>query len=79
MSKKLTFTKKPTTKETSAALDAFVSGEQPPKGEKSKRFTFDVPESLHRRVKAGCAARGIDMADLMRAYLEKEFPNEKQP
>jgi hypothetical protein len=77
MSKKITIARKPTVQPatmTSAALDAFVSGEKRPTGEKHKRFTFDVPESLHRRVKAGCAARGIDMADLMRAYLAKEFP-----
>jgi hypothetical protein len=80
MSKKITIARKPTaqsatrTSDSSAALDAFVTGEKRSAGEKHKRFTFDVPESLHRRVKAGCATRGIDMADLMRAYLEKEFP-----
>ncbi len=83
MSKKITIASKPTAQpatqvnDTSAALDAFVSGgkqQAQPTQEKTKRFTFDVPESLHRRVKAGCAARGIDMADLMRVYLEREFP-----
>jgi len=32
-------------------------------GERMKRFTIDVKESLHRRVKAKCALRGVKMAD----------------
>jgi predicted DNA binding CopG/RHH family protein len=42
--------------------------------EKMSRFTIDVPESLHRRVKMQCAARGQKMADMMRDLLEREFP-----
>ena len=38
------------------------------------RFTIDVPESLHRRVKMQCAGRGTKMADMMRELLEREFP-----
>jgi hypothetical protein len=57
--------------------DAWVSGGSQPAtstGERMKRFTFDVPESLHRRVKAACAARGKDMADEMRRILQEQFP-----
>ena len=43
-------------------------------GERMKRFTIDVPESLHRRVKAQCALRGVKMADYLRQTLEKLFP-----
>jgi len=43
-------------------------------GERMKRFTIDVPESLHRRIKAGCALRGVKMADYLRETLEKLFP-----
>jgi hypothetical protein len=43
-------------------------------GERMKRFTIDVPESLHRRVKAECALRGVKMADYLRETLEKLFP-----
>lgn len=43
--------------------------------ERLARFTFDVPESLHRRVKMQCAARGLKMTDIMREFLEREFPN----
>ncbi len=42
-----------------------------------KRFTFDVPLDLHTRVKSQCAARGTNMADLIRGFLEKEFPATK--
>jgi hypothetical protein len=45
-----------------------------PAPERMARFTFDVPESLHRRVKTECAARGVRMADVMRGILEREFP-----
>jgi predicted DNA binding CopG/RHH family protein len=43
-------------------------------GERMKRFTIDVPESLHRRIKAECALRGVKMADYLRQKLEKLFP-----
>ena len=39
-----------------------------------KRLTLDVPEDLHRRVKTGCAARGEKIADVVRRYLDEEFP-----
>lgn len=39
-----------------------------------KRLTLDVPEELHRRVKSGCAVRGEKIADVVRRYLDTEFP-----
>ncbi|RYC29360.1 hypothetical protein D3273_24265 [Lichenibacterium minor] len=42
--------------------------------ETMKRFTIDVPASLHTRVKIGCAQRGLKMADVLREMLEREFP-----
>jgi hypothetical protein len=45
-----------------------------PEREPFKRFTFDVPESLHRRVKRACVDRGVEMAELMRQLLKNEFP-----
>ncbi len=74
--KKTLITPKPSQLDKSVLdAEAWVSGESTtPTGERMKRFTFDVPEKLHRRVKAGCATRGVDMADLMRDFLEKEFP-----
>jgi ParG len=40
-----------------------------------KRFTIDVPESLHTRVKVACAQRGLKMADVLREMMEREFPS----
>ena len=39
-----------------------------------KRLTLDIPEELHRRVKSGCASRGEKIADVVRRYLDAEFP-----
>ena len=39
-----------------------------------KRLTLDIPEELHRRVKAGCATRGEKIAEVVRRYLDAEFP-----
>ena len=40
----------------------------------TKRFTVDVPAPLHRRVKLTCVERGLNMADVVRDLLEREFP-----
>jgi hypothetical protein len=42
--------------------------------EPMKRFTIDVSEGLHKRIKMQCAARGAKMADVIRDMLEQEFP-----
>ena len=36
----------------------------------SVRFTIDVPRDLHRRYKAACSLRGVNMADEIRAFIE---------
>jgi ParG len=46
----------------------------PAPAEAMKRFTIDVPVSLHTRIKAQCALRGEKMADVIRALLDCEFP-----
>jgi hypothetical protein len=45
--------------------------------EPTKRFTIDVTESLHKRIKGQCAMRGVIMADAIRELLEREFPAAK--
>jgi hypothetical protein len=40
-----------------------------------KRFTIDVEETLHKRIKAECAMRGAKMADVIRDLLVKAFPS----
>ncbi len=46
----------------------------PAPAEPMKRFTIDVPEGLHKRVKAHCAMNGLAMADVIREFLEAKFP-----
>ncbi len=70
-----------------ADADSWVSAPRPvdvsessvlapePPAEPMKRFTIDVPESLHRRVKIACAQRGTRMADEIRILLAREFPD----
>jgi hypothetical protein len=41
--------------------------------DKFKRLTIDIPDSLHRKLKASCAERGIRMADLLRDLIEKNL------
>jgi predicted DNA binding CopG/RHH family protein len=38
-----------------------------------KRFTIDVPVSLHKRIKAKCATEGVKIADVLREILETLF------
>ena len=42
-----------------------------------KRFTIDVPADLHKRIKTHCAMRGENMADVLRALLVREFPDDQ--
>jgi len=46
----------------------------PQAAEPMKRFTIDVTEELHKRIKSQCAQRGAKMADVIRELLEREFP-----
>ncbi len=65
--------KRPDAEEANAA-DDWVTRREVGEGEPMKRFTIDVPQSLHTRIKTQCAMRGSKMADVIRALLEKEFP-----
>jgi hypothetical protein len=59
-----------------AKADAWVAEREPPVPapvEAMKRFTIDVPLSLHTRIKVQCATRGVKMADVIREMLEREF------
>jgi hypothetical protein len=38
-----------------------------------KRLSIEVPEQLHRRIKIGCATRGVKLSDVVRKLLAKEF------
>jgi hypothetical protein len=45
-----------------------------PEGE-PMRFSMLMPRELHRRVKTQCAQRGLIIADVIREFLEREFPS----
>jgi predicted DNA binding CopG/RHH family protein len=42
--------------------------------ERMKRLTIEVPESLHTRVKVGCAKKGLKISDEVREMLSERFP-----
>ena len=44
------------------------------KPEPTKRVCVDLPQSLHVRVKIGCAKDDISITQLVRDYLERKFP-----
>jgi hypothetical protein len=73
--KKVSFgAKRPTVVTPAGEIDHWVenqTGDEP-----TKRFTVDVPVSLHRRVKCRCAMENHIMADVIRQILEKRFPPE---
>ena len=76
MAKKITITAKPSRSagDTEKAAEQWVASGKAESTEAMKRFTIDVPESLHRRIKIQCAAQGLKMADEIRALLDKHFP-----
>ena len=78
MSKKVSFAPKPTAKTPDqwvqgTAAAAAKKGQGTAQAETMKRFTIDVPTSLHARIKIACAQRGTKMADEIRTLLEKHF------
>jgi hypothetical protein len=76
MIKKVSIGKKPTNKKTSEAADAWVENHTAADGNatvKMKRLTIDIPEQLHREIKAQCAMRGTKIADEVRALLREKY------
>ncbi|MBC8161864.1 MAG: hypothetical protein H7Z42_11650 [Roseiflexaceae bacterium] len=76
--KKVSFGAKPAPKPAVAPADQWVetrTAEEPIMPEVTRRLTLDLPESLHRRIKATCAQRGVKMVDEIRMLLEQHFPN----
>ena len=75
MTKKVTIGAKPQpTNSTGANPDQWVTSKKEGKGEPIKRLTFDVPASLHARIKSQCALRGVKMNEELRELVEKHFP-----
>lgn len=72
--KKISIGTKPTAKPALVAADAWVESRVPAEGpEPMKRLTIDVPESLHRSIKAQCAMRGTKIADEVRDLLLQKY------
>jgi hypothetical protein len=68
---------KPTNKPAPAAADAWVENRAAANAsEPMKRLTIDVPESLHRTIKAQCAMRGTKIADEVRELLSQKYGNQ---
>ena len=42
--------------------------------EPTVRLTFDVPKSLHKRLKQGALDRDVAIADVLREMIAREFP-----
>ena len=78
MSKKVSIGTRPSSRQAPASADEWVGTRAEtaaaPASEPTKRITVDIPESLHRRVKIGCATEGTSVAGEVRAFLEKRFP-----
>lgn len=69
--KKVALSRKP----TSSSADAWVGSRDttPVEREPMKRLTIDIPESLHREIKAQCAMRGSKIADEVRELLLQKY------
>ncbi len=72
-SKKVSIGTKPTNKPAPADADTWVASRDDKKTEQMKRLTIDIPESLHRTIKAQCAMRGTKIADEMRELLWMKY------
>lgn len=75
MTKKIAFGTKPTNKPVPAPADAWVESRSTGETENMKRLTIDIPESLHRSIKAQCAMRGTKIADEVRELLFNKYGN----
>ena len=74
--KKITIGRKPTSKSGPTSPDDWIS-DRSRSNEPTKRLTIDISLSLHQRVKSQCALNGENMADVVRALLEKRFKPER--
>ena len=78
MSKKVTMGSKPIQPARESTVDAWVKQGQAESGEPMRRFTIDVPDTLHRRIKSQCALKGVKMADEIRRILAERFPEREE-
>lgn len=79
MAKKISVPPKPQAANPPASAADWIGRPENPNGTSQEeplvRLTFDISESLHRRIKIDCAQRGIKrMATELRRILEEHFP-----
>jgi hypothetical protein len=74
MNKKVTIGSKPMQPAREPTAEAWVKQGQAESEEPMRRFTIDVPDTLHRRIKSQCALKGVKMADEIRRILAERFP-----
>lgn len=74
-SKKVIIGNRPSTKsKISETEDDWVKNtQQPDKKERMKRLTVDIPESIHRKLKADCAIKGNKISDEIRGMLSEKY------
>jgi predicted HicB family RNase H-like nuclease len=70
MSKQVAFGAQPTKKPQPVTADTWVEN-RVTETESIKRLTIDIPKDLHRRLKLLAAGQGVNMADLVRGWIEE--------
>ncbi len=73
--KRVTITAKPSGSAKRPSADDWVQ-QKATVTEPIKRLTIDIPQSLHRLVKSQCVLRGVNMVDVVREFLDREFKPE---
>ena len=76
MSKTVEFKKR---KSAATVADEFVGTAKKAPDTLVKKVSVELPETLHRRVKATCAMRGQKISDVVRELLAAHFPEEENP
>ena len=64
-----------TTEEISVdKMNEFVDGKKEGKiKQPTKRLNIEIPEELHRKIKADCALRGVNMTDDLKELLMSRY------
>ena len=70
MTKKVAFGTQPAAKPKSVSVDDWVQTRSTD-SESVKRLTIDIPQGLHRRLKLLAASQGVNMADLVREWIQE--------
>lgn len=75
MSKKISIAPRPSARQADEWVSAPAKVTSHAVAGAMKRLTIDIPEALHRKVKAACAVEGVKMADVVRELLIRKYGN----